>query len=229
MWADLLLLSYPVPAEALFPYLTDGLEPDLWDGLAWVSLVAFSFSHARVLGWSVPPAFGLCDFPEFNLRLYARSGTKRGVVFVREIVPSPAVAGLAQFIYNEPYSVSPSYVARVTQAGDVRRVRHDFTFAGRTHTVAVTGRGEPTLPTPNSFDTWVKEQGWGFGTRRSGQLTTYRVQHPPWRVYPTEDVLLDIDFAALYGPLWAFLQDVTPAHVTLAEGSHVNVYPSRAR
>lgn len=229
VWSDLLILSYAVPAETLAPSLTEGLEPDTWDGSAWVSLVAFSFSEARVLGWSVPPAFGLCDFPEFNLRLYARSGSRRGVVFVREIVASPIVTGIARLVYNEPYSAVPSYQARVTQVGDIRRVRHEFQFTGRTHMVAATGRGEPSVPAPDSFDTWVKEQAYGFGTRRNGMLTTYRVQHPPWRVYPTEDVLLDIDFAALYGPQWAFLQKAAPDHVTFAEGSHISVYPSRAR
>ena len=54
VWSDLALFSYAIPAEVLTPYLPPGLEPDLWQGQAYCSLVAFDFTQTRVLGWSVP-------------------------------------------------------------------------------------------------------------------------------------------------------------------------------
>lgn len=225
IWSNLILASYRVPPDTLAPFLPPGVVPDVYDGSAWASLVAFDFSDARVLGWSVPPAFGLCDFPEFNLRVYARQNGRRGVVFVGEFVPGRVVTAVARAVYNEPYVVAQNFSSRVSVESDLRRVRHDFSVGGQRQTLAVTAENSPFLPAADTFETWVKEQNWGFGRTRGGRTTAYRVAHPPWRVFPVEDVTLAVDFAHLYGPRWAFLQSRTPDSVVLAEGSHISVFP----
>jgi len=96
LWTDLALASYAVPDDVLLPLLPPGLALDKREGSAWCSLVGFDFSQMRVLGWSVPSFFGVCDFPEFNLRFYVREGERRGVVFVRELVPTPLIAFAAR-------------------------------------------------------------------------------------------------------------------------------------
>jgi len=225
VWSDLILISYAVPDEAVLPYLPPGLVPDKWEGSAWCSLVAFDFTQTRVLGWSVPYPKTLCDFPEFNLRLYARQDERRGVVFVRELISNPLVAGMAKLIYNEPYSVVP-ITSRVTQAGDVRRVRHDFRVAGRPQVCAVTAHGTASVPDEGGFETWVKEQEAGFNRSHTGRLTSFRVWHPAWRTYPVESVDLSVDFGLLYGDRWRFLQGRAPDSVVLAEGSQIAIYPN---
>jgi len=228
VWSDLLLISYAVPDAALTPYLTPGLEPDHWEGSAWCSLVAFNFEQTRALGWSVPYPKSLCDFPEFNLRLYVRQGDRRGVVFVREFAPNPLVCGLAKLLYNEPYTAVP-ITSRVTQIGDLRRVRHDFVVDGRAQMVAVSARAPAMEPAQDTFETWVKEQEAGFGRPRGGRLTAYRVWHPVWRTYPVADYQLAVDFAHLYGERWRFLQGRPPDSVVLAEGSQIAIYPNERR
>jgi uncharacterized protein YqjF (DUF2071 family) len=224
VWSDLILASYAVPEEAVRPYLRAGLTPDIWQGSAWCSLVAFDFRHARVLGLPMPPGLGVRDFPEFNLRLYAREGDRRGVVFVRELVPSPLLAGAARLTYNEPYSVA-RMTNRVSQVGDRRRVRHDFIIDGRPQMIAVSARGPAQTPAEDTFDHWVKEQEWGFGRQRDGTAIRYFVQHPTWRTYPIEDAQIRVETDRLYGPQWRFLRDRTPDSVVLAEGSAISVDP----
>lgn len=228
VWSDLILISYAVPDDVLTPYLTPGLELDRWDGSAWCSLVAFNFEQARVLGWSVPYPRTLCDFPEFNLRFYVRQGGRRGVVFVRELTSNLLVVSLARVLYNEPYTAVPIQ-SRVTQVGTLRRVRHDFVVDGKPQMVAVSARRPATEPTPESFETWVKEQETGFGRTRGGRLTAYHVQHPAWRTYPLEVYQVHVDFAHLYGERWQFLQERTPDSVVLAEGSQIAIYPNENR
>ena len=228
VWSDLILLSYAVPDEVLAPYLPPGLELDRWEGSAWCSLVAFNFEQTRVLGWSVPVPRTLCDFPEFNLRFYARQGNRRGVVFVRELAPSPIVCGLAKLLYNEPYTAVP-LTSRITEIGERRRVRYDLTVDGQAQMVAATGLGKAVEPPENSFETWVKEQEAGFNLSRRGVMTSFRVWHPTWRLYPVEDYQMKIGFAHLYGPQWDFLQNRLPDSVVLAEGSQIKIYPNEAR
>ena len=229
VWSDLILISYAVPDDVLLPYLPPGLELDRWNGSAYCSLVAFDFTQTRVLGWSVPFPKSLCDFPEFNLRIYVTQKGQRGVVFVRELAPNRLVCGLAKLLYHEPYSAVP-IVSRVTQVGDLRRVRHDFVVNGKAQMVAVTASGPTYQPPEDSFETWVKEQEAGFNHRRlGGKVTGFRVWHPPWRVYPIEEYAMNIDFAHLYGSQWGFLQGRQPESVVLAEGSQIKIYPNETR
>jgi uncharacterized protein YqjF (DUF2071 family) len=85
----------------LQPLLPRGTTLDTHDDRTWVSLVGFRFLDTRVLG--VPVPFHR-DFDEVNLRFYVRRETageiRRGVVFMRELVPRAAIALLARAVYN---------------------------------------------------------------------------------------------------------------------------------
>ena len=107
-WRNLVMLNYKVDREVLVPFLPPGLEIDAWEGRTMVSVVGFEFADVRVLNRSVPLHR---DFDEVNLRFYVRREMgdvwRRGVVFVRELVPLPTVALLARLVYGEPYRAVP--------------------------------------------------------------------------------------------------------------------------
>jgi uncharacterized protein YqjF (DUF2071 family) len=208
-WSDLLLVTYVVPADALTPHLHPALEPDLWGGVAHVSLVAFRFLDTRIVGMPVPG--------------YVRHGSDRGVMFVREFVPSRVVAGVARLLYNEPYEAA-HLTARVDPGADGSvRAQFDWQFGGGVHRLVGTGSWETSLPTFGSDAFLTKEHEWGFGRTRSGRLLRYRVRHPEWPVRAEVNVDIDVDFGALYGSAWAFLNTATPDSVIFAVGSAVVV------
>ena len=219
-WQNLFLATYAVPDELLIPRLPPGLELDRRDGSAFVSLVAFDFLETRVLGVSWP---GYRDFPEVNLRFYARRGDERGVVFIRELVPRRAVAWLARLLYNEPYAAVPM-VSTATDLGDAVTIEHRVFDRNRIHTIRATGAKPAVRPGPDSTEHFFKEHQWGYGRTRRGATLRYEVRHPVWDVFPVRDFQIDVDWAALYGPEWAFLQDATPVSTVIAAGSDVAVY-----
>src|SRR5712692_217926 len=87
-WRHIALLNYPADPALLTPLLPKGLELDLWNGQALVSVVGLLFEGVRILGIRLP---FYRRFEQVNLRLYVRrtveSGWRQGVVFVREFVP----------------------------------------------------------------------------------------------------------------------------------------------
>jgi uncharacterized protein len=220
-WSNLAMLTYEVPSVLLEPHLPAGLQLDRRDGAAFASLVAFDFLDTRVWGISWP---GLRNFPEINLRFYARQGQRRGVVFIREFVPQPAVSWLARAIYNEPYLVAPidsSVQSEPSGVATVRRLR----WHGRDHRIEVTGHQPTTRPGEDSDEHFFKEHQWGFGRDRQGRTLLYEVKRPVWDLYPVRSWSLDLDWASVYGPAWSCLSGVKPASVVLAAGSAVSVYP----
>jgi uncharacterized protein YqjF (DUF2071 family) len=220
-WANLFLATYAAPPELLRPRLPAGLDLDLRDGRAFVSLVAFDFLDTRVLGVGVP---GYRNFPEINLRFYVRRGGERGVVFVREWVPRRLVAWLARTLYNEPYAAAPM-TSSVRDDPERIAVEHRLTVAGRVHTLRAVGGKPAYRPGPDSVEAFFKEHQWGFGRTRRGRTLRYEVRHPAWDVYPVQEFAVDLDWAAVYGPEWAPFQKAVPVSTILAAGSAVAVYP----
>ena len=107
-WRKLILLNYEVPEEVLLPYLPYGTELDKWDRKCLVSLVGFKFVNTRMLGIKIP--FHI-NFEEANLRFYVKrienGELKRGVVFIKEIVPKFAISTVANLLYHENYETMP--------------------------------------------------------------------------------------------------------------------------
>lgn len=222
-WRRLALVTFAVPDDVVAPILPPGTEPDRWNGSALASVVAFEFVDTAVLGM---PAFFFRHFPEWNLRTYVRElapGTRRGVTFVRELVASRLVAGIARASYGEPYSAVPYRLER-HPLGASEAVAHEVEVGGRVHRLAFVAGGEPFVPAETSLEHFLKEQEWGFGpARKNGRSTLYRVSHPRWAVYPETRIDLDASLRILYGERWAFLDAAIPISKMVAVGSRIEV------
>jgi uncharacterized protein YqjF (DUF2071 family) len=218
-WRDLAVITYSIDPEVLKPHLPVGLKLDLWEDHAMVSLVGFRFLKTRVLGIRVP-FWG--SFPEVNLRFYVAretpQGPRRGVVFVKEIVPYEIVAGIARSLYNENYHAMPMSQQVVTGSAEYR-----WQSADREQRLRVTAGGLPRLPEDDSLDTWILEHHWGYSRGKDGSTVEYEVDRLPWRTYPVGDFEVDVDVAGLYGSEFSGILSQPPVSVVLAEGSKVSV------
>jgi uncharacterized protein YqjF (DUF2071 family) len=223
-WQDLAIVTYAVPRALLSPRLAAGLELDEREGRVFVSLVAFDFHDCRVLGVRWP---GLVNFPEVNLRFYVREAAsgRRGVVFVREFVPSRLIAWTARALYNEPYE-AVAMSSRVTRDGGRVNIEHELRAQAGPMRIAVEADEACLTPEAASDEHFFKEHQWGFGTRR-GRTLVYEVRHPVWEVCRGARARVDVDFGAVYGPEWGVLNGAAPVNVTLAIGSAVEVYGHR--
>lgn len=211
-WKNLILANYAIDPDRLRRYVPAGVELDAHDGHTYVSLVAFEFLNTRVRGLAFP---GHRDFVEVNLRFYVRRDDRRGVVFIKEIVPRPLVAWVARTVYGEPYEVW-----RCEGGGQEYR----WSRPDRSNRVAVDGLGNPTLPAPASHAEFITEHYWGYTRRSETRTDEYRVDHPQWRHRSVGGFMIEVDFADAYGSEWGFLGSEEPASVLFAEGSEVSVH-----
>jgi uncharacterized protein YqjF (DUF2071 family) len=221
-WRHLVMLNYAVERTLLEPLLPPGLELDEFDSTTYVSVVGFLFLRTRVFGIAFP--FHR-NFEEVNLRFYVRhraaEGWRRGVVFVREIVPRRAIAILAQRFYGEPYSAFPMS-HKIEREGDRLRCRYAWRRNGRDEFISATSSGLSTFVAPGSLEEFITEHHWGY-TARGGQCAQYQVEHPPWRVGRATDALFEAEVASLYGPGFAAALSAPPNSAFVAEGSPVVV------
>ena len=223
-WRDLIMANYEVDPALLTPRLPAGTRLDLHEGKCFVSLVGFMFLNTRVL--RIPVPFHV-NFEEVNLRFYvvreADGETRRGVVFVKEIVPRYAIAQVARTLYGEPYECWKTSNSR---SGD--SVGYSWSNRKCSNNLSIR-RGESLgVPEPNSHAEFIIEHYWGYTKRGPARSDEYKVEHPKWELYTTEEPQIDVDFGCTYGGEFAFLSAQKPHSVVLAKGSEIAVHKGKA-
>lgn len=225
-WRNLLMVNYAVDPAMLEPFVPARTELDLWNNTCYVSLVGFMFLNTKVLGVKIP--FHV-NFEEVNLRFYVRHKNgnewKRGVVFIKEIVPRAALTFVANTIYGEHYQTMPMAHEWSEKNGklsvDYRWKRDDW------HSVkAVCGTALMRIES-GSEEEFITEHYWGYTKLSDSKTSEYQVEHPRWNVYPVKSYSIDVDFGQVYGDAFRFLSNEKPNSVFVAEGSEIKVYSGR--
>jgi uncharacterized protein len=219
-WRDLIMANYEVDPALLASRVPAGTRLDLHDDKCFVSLVGFIFLNTRVLDFLVP--FHV-NFEEVNLRFYVQRETedelRRGVVFVKEIVPRYAIAKVARTLYGEPYEC---WEMSHDRTGD--RVEYAWNKGNCNNRVTVR-RGENLgVPAEGSHGEFIIEHYWGYTKRDENRTDEYKVEHPKWELFDAEDTTINVDFACTYGPEFDFLSHQDPDSILLAKGSEIAVY-----
>lgn len=220
-WSNLVILTYDVEATLVRPWLASGVEPDLVDGRALVSLVAFDFVDTRFRGRRIP---GFIDFPEINFRTYVTRDDRPGVVAIRELVPSPLAAAIGRLRFNEPFRSAPME-SRTSSMGEELVIEHRWRWKDRRYFLRLTADQTSTAATTEGPAHNLLGRRWAYGRNRRGEPIVLRVEHPEWALRRVRTLDFDVDFGALYGPEWAVLNTRQPISSYLAVGSAVSIFP----
>ena len=224
-WHRLVMVSYEIDPALLKPYLPVETELDTWNGESYVSLVAFRFLDTRVKGIAIP--FHR-DFEEINLRFYVRSkgpeGWRRGVVFVREVVPKRAIAAVARWLYNENYVACPTD-SEIVDPTDTSDGSVEYRWHPGQAWMWVKGRfsGAPALPAPSSQEEFIAEHYWGYSKQRDGGTVEYRVEHPQWKVWSLAAPECSAGVVDFHGGEFREALSGMPRSAFVADGSDVIV------
>jgi hypothetical protein len=221
-WRYLAMINFIVDPAILERFVPEGTELDFYKGETFLSVVGFLFLDTRVLGISVPLHR---DFEEVNLRFYVKrkaiDGWKRGVVFVRELVPRRAIATVARVFYGERYLAVPMRHTIADNESGVS-VNYEWRRGKKWESLAVTSNVELQNVAVGSHEEFITEHYWGY---TAGKRTSeYRVEHPRWKIWQASSASFKADVSALYGDEFAAPLSAKPASQFIAEGSHVQVW-----
>lgn len=223
-WRHLVFLNYEADRDLVQRFVPPGTELDLLDGRAVVSVVAFRFLDTRILG--VPVPFHR-HFDEVNLRAYVRRRVdgqwRRGVVFVRELVPRPAIAWTARLAYNEPYRAVPMRHRIHLDPATGGSLQYEWRQAGAWHQVAVEVRGSSQPIDPESDVGFITEHYFGYTPQRNGTTVEYGVAHERWRYRNATASALQCDIPAVYGREWTEWLSVAPISAFVCDGAPVAI------
>jgi uncharacterized protein YqjF (DUF2071 family) len=221
-WRYLALLNYVVDPAIVAPLVPPGTEIDYDSGETFVSVVGFLFLDTRLLGLPIPLHR---DFEEVNLRFYVRKKSadtwRRGVVFVRELVPKRAIATVARTFYGEPYLAVPMK-HDIEHVDLTLNVEYSWRRGTKWESLKMSARGEPEIIPAGSHAEFITEHYWGYTCFRGG-CSEYRVNHPRWKIWNAESFELRADLATLYGEQFVETLSQPPRSAFIADGSPIEV------
>jgi len=219
-WQDLVMANYEIEPSLLEKFVPQGIEIDFYEGKCYASLVAFNFLDTKVLGFPVP--FHV-NFEEVNLRFYvkreATGETRRGVAFVKEIVPRRAISFVARAFYGEPYETW-----KMSHLKTEDELTYFWSKLNCKNHISVEIGENLGVPEVNSHGEFIIEHYWGYTRRGANRTDEYKVEHPKWELFEVTYAEIDIDFRFAYGEKFAFLSETEPKSIFLAKGSEISVY-----
>jgi uncharacterized protein len=222
-WKNLVMLNYAVDPRLLQKFVPRGTELDFFQGRTYASLIGFEFNRTCIAGAPVP--FHQ-SFEEVNLRFYVRRQDRRGVVFIRELVPKYTVAAIARFAFGENYSCVPmSHSIRMQAQSKIVEAEFTFGSGGSRCSMRIeTAGGLSFYPEDGSLAQFITEHSWGYAVQKDGACMEYEVQHPQWPVWGVKSAEFRGDASAYYGAELARILTYPADSAFLAEGSPVTVF-----
>jgi hypothetical protein len=223
------MLNYEIDPAILKSRVPVGCELDSFTGRAFVSVVGFQFLRTRGLGIPIP--FHR-DFEEVNLRFYVRRKAerlwRRGVVFIKELVPRRAIALVARRVYSENYVALPMR-HRVDPAGGggAMTLAYHWRRLGTWEGLSISVSGSPFTPGADAEESFITEHYWGYSRQVDRGTIEYQVEHPRWRVWRATAAHLSCDVGSLYGPEFVEALARPASTAFVADGSPVVVRKGR--
>jgi len=232
-WRDLLFLHWTVPPEELRPLVPAQLELDLFEGAAYVGLVAFTMTGVRPVG--LPPVPGLSAFHETNVRTYVhRDGHDPGVWFFSLEASNSLAVRIARWRWHLPYFRAQMGLERQKDAVAYcsRRLWPGTAGPGceiRAKIGLRLGHGIPdrALPPgramPGTLEHFLIERYILYAAPDRSKLLAGRVHHSPYPVHETRLESLEETLLAATG----FSPSEGPCHTAFSDGVNVEIFPLR--
>jgi len=174
-WHHVQFFHWPVDESVVASLLPDGLIPDVFDGNAWISIVAFRVKGMRLKKMPLPAY--LANFEEINLRTYVVHNGLPGIYMLSIETDKLLVALSARLFMGLPYADS-----------EIKRLKR-FLFArnfSKGCSLAVLHyrrKSTADLLTKQERDLWLTEMHCLY--QDSGKkLYRYDIHHKEW---PLED------------------------------------------
>ena len=193
-WNDLLMMHFAVDPQALRQLVPPGLTLELYDGVAWLTVMAFSASHARPSG--VPPLPGISFFSQINLRTYVSAEDKPGVYYLSVDCGNLSAVWFARMFFRLQYWHSSIQVSGATLRPSKPNDGLIHLRARRQHGPATAGGparlevdyapvGEVRPARQHTLDDFLAERYCVY-SRRGQRYYRIEVHHQPWPLQRAE-------------------------------------------
>jgi uncharacterized protein YqjF (DUF2071 family) len=179
-WEQVLFLSWPVAEKDARRLVPAGLDLDLHEGRAYVSLLPLRMAHVHLR--DMPPVPHLADFPELNLRTYVQRDGRPGVWFVSLDAPGSLFDWLARHLFHQPYFCADVDLQRGPSGKLTFTSRRREPDASPQFLVNYAPQGDPQQPPAGSLARFLCERYAMYARDHEGSFRRGDIQHSPWEI-----------------------------------------------
>ena len=196
-WRDALFLHWRVDVEAMRRIIPPELDLDFYDAEAWISIVAFRITGARLRG--IPRFAALPPFGEINVRTYVRDAEKHGVWFLSLDAANTLAVWAGRTGLHLPYvnaridstcdSTTRTY--RSDRTARTRGIRFEADANDARFDVSVSISDEARTAAPRTIEHWLTERYCFFTVDNHGRTLRGDVEHEPWPLHDATPTILE--------------------------------------
>lgn len=179
-WNNAVFLHWQIELKELIKLVPKELEPDLYEGKPWISLVAFTMEKIRPRFLpALPP---ISYFHEINIRTYVRYKGKPGVYFLSILGAKNISCKIARLLSGLRYEYSK-----------ILRNQKSYTClnSSGSSTVSIQFKVGPKLPHKTGLELWLTERYALFNDTRDS-IDSYEIHHVEWPLFDIELQQIDI-------------------------------------
>ncbi len=179
-WRNLLFAHWRIPVAQLAALLPAALEPDLYQGEAWLGVIPFVMNDVRPR--ALPGVPGAANFCELNVRTYVRPRhhptQPPGVYFWSLDASSPLAVWGARTFFHLPYQN-----ARMSCREEGAVIHYESHRDG----AAFSSRYQPRPgQLADELHTWLTERYCLYTTDSQGHLYRGDIHHRRWQLQPAD-------------------------------------------
>lgn len=222
----LILLNYEIDPALLIPRLPAHTELDFYDHRTFVTLLGLRFSNPSIHGLPLP---FYREYAQVNLRFYVRSriernNWRRGVAFIKQIVPHRPVAWTARRLFNETVVTRSTDQLSRSQGRDATMTEYGWRSGGQRYFIRAVYPDQPVFPDPGSEEEFLLERYWGYSRQQDGGCLEYLFSHPPWQICKAVEAEASPGLGDFYGPPFTGIFDKGPDSSFAADGSEIALH-----
>ncbi|MDX1429086.1 MAG: DUF2071 domain-containing protein [Rhodothermales bacterium] len=222
-WRDLLFASWPIEPDAARAAVPPTMEVDIYNGSAWMTVVAMRVekNRARIL----PPIPGFDKFIELNFRVYVHVGDAYGVFFVR-IQTDRLFSDVAFSLFKVNIDRASMGIVHEEGAIDFTCQPNSSKQADSRFVAKYRPYGDAFNPEPGSLESFLYDRYCYFSDSGNGKVYRGDIAHPEWILHKVE---ADIEVNTVPTAFGIQIPDVQP-HLGFSWGTDTEVkIPVRQR
>lgn len=181
-WNKTIFLHWKADYSILRELVPKELEIDLYDGQAWVSVVAFTMEKTRPR--NIPAFSPISNFHELNIRTYIKHKGKTGVYFLSIEGGKSISCSIARILSKMPYRYS-----------EIKRTENTYTSTNSefNDTFQIEYSIGNSITDKSELDKWLTER-YALIQDAENNFYEFELHHAEWELNSIEIVNLKIDY-----------------------------------
>lgn len=181
-WNHVLFFHWAVSPDIVKNLIPKGVDLDLFEGKAYISLVPFTMQEIRP--WFLPAFAPVSDFHEINLRTYVSKDGIPGVFFINIESQKGFSAFLSRNLSGLPYekALIKRSDGKYSSSNVFKKFALDIEFAIR-----------EDIAQKSEIEKFLTER-YALFLERKGKLFRYDIHHKEWKIKTLEIKKLHLDY-----------------------------------